>query len=140
METHMKCVRFAPLVSLIALLFFAAVLAGCGAGHPTISSITVSPQKANGTVNAGPVVFTATGNFTNNTNRQLTVADGLDWKTSNSGIATVDNEGSAQCKNFGSVTITATAPANLTVTVGSGINNTSMNVSGTAQLTCVLAG
>ena len=113
---------------------------GGGLGHPTIGSLTVSPQKANGTVNAGSVVFTATGNFTNNTNRQLTVADGLDWKTSNSNIATIDNEGSATCKTFGSVTITATAPANLTVTVGTGINNTSTSVSGTAQLNCLLAG
>jgi hypothetical protein len=136
----MKYVRFAPIVSILAVLLFAVALAGCGAGHPTISSISVSPQKANGTVNAGPVVFTATGNFTNNTNRQLTVADGLDWKTSNGAVATIDNEGSAQCKNMGTVTITATAPANLTVTVGTGINNTSSKVSGTAQLTCALAG
>ena len=133
----MRHMRFASLSSLLAL---AAALTGCGAGHPTIRNLMVSPQKANGTVNAGRVVFTATGNFTNNDSRQLTVADGLDWKTSDGNIATIDNEGSASCKNFGSVTITATAPANLTVTVGSGINNTSMKVSGTAQLTCVLTG
>ncbi len=132
----MKFNRYAPFVSLLALIVGAALLVGCGAGHPTIRSITVSPQKASGTVNSGTVVFTATGNFTDNTSRQLTIADGLDWKTSNPVIATMDNDGNAQCKSMGTVTITATAPQNLNITVGSGINNTSQNISGTAQLTC----
>jgi hypothetical protein len=35
------------------------------------------------------------------------------------------------------VTITATAPSELNITVNNGVNNTSMNVNGTAQLTCV---
>jgi hypothetical protein len=34
------------------------------------------------------------------------------------------------------VTVTATAPQNLTITVNNGVNNTSANVSGTAQLVC----
>jgi len=132
----MKYVRFAPIVSVLALIVSAALLAGCGAGHPTIRSITVSPQKANGTVNSGTVVFTAEGNFTDNTSRQLTIADGLSWKTSNNVVATIDDAGAASCKSLGTVTVTATAPQNLTVTVGSGINNTSTDISGTAQLVC----
>jgi hypothetical protein len=35
------------------------------------------------------------------------------------------------------VTITATAPADLSVTVSNGVQNTSTNVSGTAQLSCL---
>lgn len=132
----MKLNRYAPFVSLPALLICATLLVGCGAGHPTIRSITVSPQQASGTVNSGTVVFTATGNFTDNTSRQLTIPDGLDWKTSNPAIATMDNNGDAKCKSVGTVTITATAPQNLTVTVGTGFNNTSQKISGTAQLTC----
>jgi len=132
----MKYVRFAPIVSLLALVLCAALLIGCGAGHPTIRSITVSPSKANGTVNSGTVVFTATGNFTDNTSRQLTVVDGLSWTTSNAAIATIDDGGAASCKSLGTVTITATAPQDLKITVGSGVSNTSTKISGTAQLVC----
>ena len=132
----MKYVRFAPIVSLLTLIVGAALLVGCGAGHPTIRSIAVSPQKANGTVNSGTVVFNATGNFTDNSSRQLTIADDLTWGSSNNTVATIDDVGAASCKSMGTVTITATAPQNLTITVGSGVNNTSMKISGTAQLVC----
>lgn len=132
----MNYVRFAPIVSLLAVVLCAALLIGCGAGHPTIRSIAVSPQRANAIINSGTVVFTANGTFTDNTNRQLTVADGLSWTTSNSAIATIDDGGAASCRSIGGVTITATAPQNLTITVGTGVNNTSTKISGTALLTC----
>lgn len=132
----MKYVRFAPIVSLLALVVCAALLIGCGAGHATIRSITVSPSKANGTVNSGTVVFTATGNFTDNTSRQLNVVDGLDWTTSSATIATIDDGGAASCKSLGTATITATAPQDLNITVGNGVNNSSTKISGTAQLVC----
>ncbi|HZU42033.1 MAG TPA: hypothetical protein VE994_05125 [Terriglobales bacterium] len=132
----MKYVRFVPSASLLAVIVCAALLIGCGAGHPTIRSITVSPQTAKGTVNSGTVVYTATGNFTDNTSRQLTVADGLTWASSNTVVATIDDGGAASCKSIGTVTITATAPQNLTITVGTGINNSSTKISGTAQLVC----
>jgi hypothetical protein len=38
------------------------------------------------------------------------------------------------------VTITATAPSDLTITVNNGVNNTSPKVNGTAQLSCVVTG
>lgn len=110
----------------------------CGAGHPTIQSITVTPQTA--TSPLGPqsdTVFTATATFTNNTSRELTVADGLTWSTSDNTIATINDNGSASCKAQGQVTITAKAPADLNLTINNGINNTSPNVTGTAQLNCV---
>lgn len=120
----------------ILVLSIAAVLAGCGAGHPNISSISVSPSTASAALNQD-VVFTATGNFTNNSSRDLNAADGLSWKTSNTAIATInDNTGSATCVASGSVTVTATAPQNLQVTVNNGISNTSTNVSGSATLNC----
>lgn len=116
----------------------AGVWIACGAGHPTITKITVAPQT--GTAPISPptdVQYTATATFTNNTNRELTVADGLTWSTSNNSIATISDNGSATCVAVGQVTITAQAPADLNLTVNNGINNTSPNVTGTAQLTCL---
>lgn len=110
----------------------------CGAGHPTITKITVTPQTA--TSPLGPqsdTVFTANATFTNNTGRELTQADGLTWSTSNNTIATINDNGSAECKAQGQVTITAQAPADLNLTINNGINNTSPKVTGTAQLNCV---
>ena len=112
------------------VLAVAALLIGCGAGHLEIVSITVTP-----TMGGAPIIppadveFTATATFDNQSSGELTDADGLTWTTSNSTIATIDNDGSATCIAPGAVTITATAPSEL--------NNTSINVSGTAQLTCV---
>ena len=123
--------------SVIALvLCSAAVLAGCGAGHPNIMSISVSPSTATAALNQD-VVFTATGNFTNSSSRDLSAADGLSWKTSNTTIATInENTGSATCVAPGNVTVIATAPQNLQVTVNNGISNTSANVTGSATLSC----
>jgi hypothetical protein len=132
----MKHVRFVPIVSVMALVVSAALLVGCGAGHPTIRSIAVSPQRANATVNSGKVVFTATATFTDNSSRQLTIADDLTWTTSNGAIATIDDTGAASCRSIGPATITATAPQDLQITVGNGINNTSNKISGTATLAC----
>src|ERR1700759_5735187 len=107
----------------------------CGAGHPTITRITVTPQSA--TSPLGPrsdTVFTASATFTNNTSRELTQSDGLSWSTSDNSIATIDSGGSATCQALGQVTVTAQAPADLNLTLNNGINNTSPNVTGTAQL------
>jgi hypothetical protein len=109
----------------------------CGAGHPNIQSIQVNPQQAQASSPRGEVGFTAMGIFSNNDSRELTVADGTDWKTSNNLIATIDsNTGQATCVAPGTVTITVTAPSNLTFTVNNGIDNTSPKVTGTATLVC----
>jgi hypothetical protein len=119
-------------------LAVAALLIGCGAGHPKIVSITVTPTTGSApTIPPTDVQFTATATFDNQSSRELTIADGLTWTTSNSNIATINNNGSATCVAPGAVTITASAPSELNITVNNGVNNTSMNVSGTAQLTCV---
>jgi methionine-rich copper-binding protein CopC len=120
----------------VAVLFIAAFLTGCGAGHPNLKSISVSPDTANSALNQN-VVFTANGIFTDNSSRNLTLADGLSWKTSNNAIATINgNTGSATCVAPGTVTVTATAPVNLQITVNNGVSNTSTNVSGTGTLNC----
>ncbi|HET7439969.1 MAG TPA: hypothetical protein VFJ47_01610 [Terriglobales bacterium] len=122
---------------LLSLLLLPALLLGCGAGHPRITSIVVSPATAQTPVSANQTVsYTATAHFSNNTSRQLTVADGLTWATSSNTIAGINSDGTATCIAPGSVTITATAPSQLVVMVGSGISTNSPKVSGTASLNC----
>jgi len=119
------------------LLMVAAVLVACGAGHPRLTSIAVSPSSATASSSPqGEVGFTATGTFTDHTSRELHLADGLEWKASNTVVATIDDTGEATCVSPGSVTITATAPADLQITVSNGVQNTSPKVSGTATLNC----
>ena len=109
----------------------------CGSGHPTIESLQISPTSANAASPQGEVGFTARGVFSNNNSRELTVADNLQWSSSDTAVAAIDNNtGQATCKAPGTVTITASAPANLTITVTNGVNNTSQTVKATAQLIC----
>jgi uncharacterized protein YjdB len=130
----MRYVRLGPVVSFVVLIFCAAALVGCGSDRATLTSVTVSPQQATGTATVGKVIFTATANFSNNTQRQLGTGDGVRWSSSDNSTATIDNSGGASCLNNGLVTITATEPAN------TGANNTSQDMSGTATLKCLLAG
>jgi len=120
-----------------SLLFLAALLFGCGAGHPRLTNIAVSPSSATASSSPhGEVGFTATGTFTDHTSRELHLADGLEWKSSNTVAATIDDTGEATCVSPGSVTIKATAPADLQITVSNAVQNTSPKVSGTASLNC----
>ncbi|HUI84764.1 MAG TPA: Ig-like domain-containing protein [Candidatus Binatia bacterium] len=121
----------------LCICVLAAAWIACGAGHPTITHLTVAPQM--GTAPVSPptdVQYTATATFSNNTNRELSVADGLTWSSSNTSIATISDNGSATCIAVGQVTITAKAPTELNITVNNGIDNTSPKITGTAQLTC----
>jgi len=120
-----------------SLLMIAALLVACGAGHPRLTSIAVSPSSATASSSPqGQVGFTATGTFSDHTSRELHLADGLEWKSSNTVVATIHDTGEATCVSPGSVTITATAPADLQITVSNGVQNTSPKVSGNAMLNC----
>jgi hypothetical protein len=127
-------------ISGLLLLAAAVGLAGCGAGHANLTSITVSPQTATAASVNGQVGYTATGNFANGKSRELNQADGLSWKTSpttdGSVAATIGSTGEATCSASGTITVTASAPENLQFTINNGIQNTSSTVSGTASLTC----
>jgi len=125
-------------LSVLPLLSAALLLLGCGAGHPTLTSISVTPSDATASIAArGSVGYTATGTFSDHSSRQLTQADGQTWATNNGLIAGISDSGSAQCVRAGVVTVTATAPSNLTITVTTTVTNTSPKVSGTASLTCM---
>ena len=126
--------------SALLLLLAAVGLAGCGAGHANLTSISVSPESATASSNQGQVGYTATGNFANGKSRELSQADGLSWKTSptpsGSVAATIGSTGEVTCSAPGTITITASAPENLQFTINNGIQNTSTTISGTASLTC----
>src|SRR6185312_9060168 len=133
--TLMKHLLFA--VAFLGLI----VVAGCGAGHANLTSVTVSPQSATTTSSPeGQVGYTATGNFANGKSRELSQVDGLSWKTSQTSTgtvaATIGSTGEVTCSAPGTVTITASAPQNLSFTLNNGVHNTSMTVSGSATLTC----
>lgn len=125
-------------ISVLAVIAAALLLVGCGAGHSTLTSIAVTPSTATASFNTrGLVGYTATGTFSDHTSRQLTQADGLSWSTSNGLVAGISDSGSATCVRGGVVTVTASAPVNLTITVTNTVTNTSPKVSGTAALTCM---
>ncbi len=132
--------KFRPLHVFVLSALTVAMVA-CGAGHPTISSLVVTPATATAPVTPRTdVQYTATATFTDKSSRELSVADGLTWTTSNSSIATISDTGSATCLAVGQVTVTATAPSDLTITVSNGLSNTSPKVSGTATLSCLVTG
>ena len=127
-------------MTLSVLPTFAALLLllGCGAGHPTLTGISVTPSTATASITTqGGVGYTATGMFSDHSSRQLTQADGLSWATSNGLVAGISDSGTATCVRAGVVTVTATAPTNLTITVTNTVMNTSPKTSGTASLTCM---
>lgn len=125
-------------LSVLALLATLLLLAGCGAGHPTLTSISVTPSTATASLTTrGSVGYTATGTFSDHSSRQLTQADGLTWATANGLIAGISDSGMASCVRAGVVTVTASAPSNLTITVTDTVTNTSPKVTGSASLTCM---
>lgn len=128
-----------PKLTLLVLALLASLLlAGCGAGHPTLTSITVTPSSATASIaTRGSVGYTATGMFSDHSSRELTQADGLTWATANGQIAGISDSGMATCVRAGVVTVTASAPSNLTITITNTVTNTSPKVTGSAALTCM---
>ena len=71
-------------LAVLPLVLLAIFVVGCGAGHPTLTKVTVAPATATATSSPQTAVgFTATGTFANNQSRTLNVADGLTWQSSN---------------------------------------------------------
>ena len=123
-------------LQLILPCCLALIVVGCGAGHPNLTSIAVSPATATvQSANHGQVGYTAKGQFSNGSSRELSQVDGLSWKTSTT-AASIGSTGEATCMGPGMVTVTASAPQNLQLTVNNGVSNTSATVQGSAQLVC----
>jgi len=113
------------------------LLLGCGAGDPSLGSIQIDPHQAEATSPRGQQAFTAMGIFSNNTTRMLGSGDNLDWTNSNDLVASIDAvSGQAICRAPGTVTITVTAPDDVTLS-GSGGHNSQRKVVATAMLVCL---
>jgi hypothetical protein len=131
----MKSLQMAGALVIAALLV--VLLLGCGAGHRKLVKIAVSPTTATAMSSTkASVTFAATGTFDNNSSRELSRVDGLTWMSSNTAVATIDSSGVATCFAPGAVTITATAPVDLVITVGTTVSTTSPKISGSANLSC----
>jgi len=129
-EKTMKPFQFV-LLSCLAL-----ILIGCGAGHPNLTSISVSPSTATAdSATHQQVGYEAQGHFSDGTSRALSQVDGLSWRTSTT-AASIGSTGAATCLSPGTVTVTASAPQNLQLTVNNGVSNTSATITATAQLVC----
>jgi len=123
-------------VTFCVVCMYLALLLGCGAGNPSLDSIQVDPHQAEATSPRGQQGFTATGIFSNNSTRMLGSGDNLDWTSSNDLIASIDTtSGQAICRAPGTVTITVTAPDDVTLN-GSG-GHSQRKVVATAMLVCL---
>ena len=126
-----------------ALVLSLLALAGCGAmntdmmnSNRMLMSMTVAPAAANGMNFAmGQVQFTAMGTFSRPPSpAQVTFMAPFSggWSVSDMNIATINQNGMAQCMHTGMVTVTAQASTNSTSMPGA----MSTAVSATATLTC----
>ena len=115
-----------------ALTLAASVfLLGCGVLSPRLTSISVRPRTATAAASShATVTFSAVGMFSDQSSRTLTQADGLSWGTANNSIATISDTGTATCMTPDAVTVTATVPSGLSLTVPSG------SLTGSALLSC----
>jgi len=121
------------------------LLAACGVSGPNLTSITVAPTSAS--VNIGVTQqFSATGNYSDGTSKDVTTNTSITWASASSSIATITSGGLATGKGAGTVTITAslgsvTGQANLLVTGASSIVVTptfsTIAVAGTQQFTAI---
>ena len=90
-----------------AALFF-LLMAGCGMNNRVLNSMTISPASADAqNFTNGQVQFTATGSFSQPPSPAAVTPD--TWSSSNVQIATIDQNGMAQCVQgtTGMVTIVA---------------------------------
>ena len=129
---------FSPLLTLSLL-----ALAGCGANNNMmmnqdrmLMSMTVAPAAANGMNFAmGQVQFTAMGTFSRPPSpAQVTFMAPFSggWSVSDMNIATINQNGMAQCMHTGTVTVAAQASTNSTSRPGA----MSTAITATATLTC----
>lgn len=120
------CLRGGASVRLASAILSIAMLAACAGGsgsHPNrIASITLSPSTASIAVGQTKQI---TGSATTNSGQTVT-GSGATWSSSNTSVATVDQNGVVTAVAAGSATITAT------VQTGAGAVSGTMTVTVTA--------
>lgn len=111
----------AAFAALACVLLVVSTSTSCGDFFPSsnaIVAITISPAPAGVQLSAGTEQFSAQGTFGNNSTGDVTGQ--VNWSSSNSGVATINQAGLATAVAAGVTTITAkssSASANTTLTV-----------------------
>ncbi len=90
-------------LSLLCIMWLAA----CGTSGPILNGITVAPSSAPVNV-GGTQQYTATGQYSDGTSKDLTSSTSITWASANTSIATVTSGGLATGKGAGTVNIIAT--------------------------------
>ena len=130
----------APVICVLAA--FAFVTAGCGSmnsNNRVLQSMTVSPASADAqNFPQGQVQFTATGTFSMPPSPATVPVPFVSpysgsWISSNPNVATINQNGMAQCVTGASGTVTVTAVVSSNSAMGTQM---STGVSGTSKLTC----
>ena len=97
---------FGSLFAMIAVVMFSIVFPSCGHEDPVPATVSVSGVSLNKTslnlLEGGSETLTATVAPDNATNKSIS------WKSSDNGVATVDNSGKVTAVKAGSATITVT--------------------------------
>lgn len=137
-------IRYSSPISLFILSIGAAILAisSCGGGsmntNRMLLSMTISPAAADAQQSPnGQVMFMATGTFSQPPSPAMVTFVAPfsgSWSVSNSNIATIDQNGMAQCISGQSGIVTVTAIASSNSAVGPGAMSTA--VTAKATLTC----
>ena len=136
----MQCSKTSIVVAVCVLAAIATV--GCSSmnsmANRVLQSMVISPATADAQASpSGQVQFSAMGTFSKPPSPApvpFVAPYSGSWATSDLSVATIDQNGLAQCVPgaAGTVTISAIASSN----AGMGTQNTSTAVSGTARLTC----
>jgi hypothetical protein len=123
-----------------SFLLACMVVTGCGTSSPrrALESMNVTPATADAqSFTNGLVQFAATGTFSQPPSPApvpYAAPYGLNWGSSDTNIATIDQSGVAQCTSGGSGTVTITARALPNTCIGTGC--ASAVETATAKLTC----
>ena len=139
--SHNRAWNIAGLASVLA--FSAGITFGCGtmnsAQNRVLQSMTVSPATADAqTFPQGQVQFTATGTFSKAPSPATVPVPFASpytgsWLSSNPNVATINQNGVAQCVAGASGTVTVKAIVSSNAAMGTQM---STGVSATSQLTC----
>lgn len=122
--------HFLWFVALLLLAIHLIFTIGCGTGPvassaaQNLSSITIKPAALSVTTGSTQQL-TATGNYSDNTQSDLTAA--VSWTTSNAKVATIGSDGILSSLDAGSATVTA-AYRSLSATASVAVNSTGTNV------------
>ena len=125
----------------ICVLLVASISTGCGDFFPSSSAIvaiTISPTNAGVQLSAGTEQFSAQGTFGNNSTGDVTGK--VNWSSSNTAVATINQAGLATAVAAGVTNITAKSSSTSATTTFTVLNVTSITISAPGGTTLAAGG